>query len=165
MAPLPIAKRMEQVIRTYIEACNKADSTAISACFRSDAVHYGPGIPKWSGAAAIGGNFAKRVSETCQWWTVDQLVADADRCAAALEWTRFDPSRRQIVRGVDWFDFEEETLLIREVRPYFAARPDPNAERQQLQDFDHAARGYPTSWEAVTRFSLGTTFATMGVCR
>ena len=122
-------------------------------------------FPKWSGAAAIGGNFAKRVSETCQWWTVDQLVADADRCAAALEWTRFDPSRRQIVRGVDWFDFEEETLLIREVRPYFAARPDPNAERQQLQDFDHAARGYPTSWEAVTRFSLGTTFATMGVCR
>ena len=44
MAPLPIAKRMEQVIRTYIEACNNADATAISACFRSDAVHYGPGI-------------------------------------------------------------------------------------------------------------------------
>ena len=102
MAPLPIAKRMEQVIRTYIEACNNADATAISACFRSDAVHYGPGIPKWSGAAAIGGNFAKRVSETGQWWTIDQLVADADRCAPALEWTRFDPSRRQIVRGAQF---------------------------------------------------------------
>jgi len=110
MAPLPIAKRMEQVIRTYIEACNNADATAISACFRSDAVHYGPGIPRWSGAAAIGGNLAKRVSETGQWLTVDQLVTDADRCAAALEWTRFDPSSRQIVRGVDWFDFEEETV-------------------------------------------------------
>ena len=146
MAPLMIAKRMEQVIRTYIGACNNADATAISACFRSDAVHYGPGIPKWSGAAAIGGNFAKRVAETGQWWTVDQLVTDADRCAAALEWTRFDPPRRQILRGVDWFDFEEQTLLIREVRPYFAVRPDPNAERQQLQDFDYAARGYPTTF-------------------
>ena len=59
-------------------------------------------FPKWSGAAAIGGNFAKRVSETGQWWTIDQLVADADRCAAALEWTRFDPSRRQIVRGAQF---------------------------------------------------------------
>jgi len=106
------------------EGCNNADATAISACFRPDAVHYGPGIPKRSGAAAIGGHFAKRVADTGQWWTVDELVTDADRCAAALEWTRFDPSRRQIVRGVDWFDFEEETLLSREVRPYFAVRPD-----------------------------------------
>jgi len=146
MAPLTIAKRMEQVIRGYIEACNNADDAAISACFRPDAVHYAPGVPKRSGAAAIGGYFAKRVADTGQWWTVDQLVTDADRCAAALEWTRFDPSSRQIVRGVDWFDFEEETLLIREVRPYFAVRPDPNAERQQLQDFDYAARGYPTTF-------------------
>ena len=146
MAPLSIAKRMEQVIRTYIEACNNAEATTISACFQSDAVHYLPGIPKWSGAAAIGGNFAKSVAETGYSWTVDQLVTDADRCAAVLEWTRFDPSRRQIVRGVDWFDFEEETLLIREVRPYYAARPDPNAELQQLQDFDYAARGYPTTF-------------------
>ena len=103
MAPLTIAKRMEQVIRGYIEACNHADAAAISACFLPDAVHYAPGIPKWSGAAAIGGNFAKRVAETGQWWTVDQLVTDADRCAAVLEWTRFDPSRRQILRGMDWF--------------------------------------------------------------
>ena len=146
MAPLSTAQRMEQVIRTYIEACNNADATAISACFRSDAVHYGPGIPKWSGAPTIGSNFAKRVTETGQWWTVDQIITDADRCAAALEWTRLDPSRRQIVRGVDWFDFEQETLLIREVRPYFAARPDPNAERQELQDLDYASRGYPTNF-------------------
>src|SRR5262249_722520 len=99
MAPLTFAKRMQQMIRAYIEACNNADVTAISACFRPDAVHCGPGIPKRSGAAAIGGNFAKRVADTGQWWTVDQLVTDADRRAAALEWMRFD------------------TLLIREVRP------------------------------------------------
>lgn len=146
MAPLTTAQRMEQVIRAYIGACNDADAAAISACFRSDAAHYGPGIPKWSGAATIGGDFAKRVAETGQWWTVDQLVTDADRCAAALEWTRLDPSRQQIVRGVDWFDFEQTTLLIREICPYFAARPDPDAERQELQDLDYARRGYPTNF-------------------
>jgi hypothetical protein len=48
MAPFTIAKRMEQVIRAYIEACNNADAAAISACFRPDAVHYAPGVPKGS---------------------------------------------------------------------------------------------------------------------
>jgi methyltransferase len=146
MAQLSLAERMEQAIRKYIQACNNGDAASISACFRADAVHYAPGFSKWSGATMIGANFAKRVAETGQWWTVDQILTDAGRSAAVLEWTRFDPSRRQILRGVDWFAFDEETLHIWEVRPYLAARPDPNAPRQELRDFDYAARGYPTTF-------------------
>ena len=146
MAQSTIAESMEQTIRKYIQACNDADANAIAACFRDDAIHYGPGIPKWSGATTIGSNFAKRVSETGQWWTVDQLLIDTQRCSAALEWTRFDPSRRQILRGVDWFLFDKETLCISEVRPYFAARPDPNIARQEQQEFDYAGRGYPAEF-------------------
>ena len=143
--PIP-AQRMEQAIRTYIRACNDGNATAISACFREDAVHYGPGMPKWSGASTIGKNFATRVLETGQWWTVDQVLTDAERGSAALEWTRFDPSRRQILRGVDWFVFDKETFLIGEVRPYFATRPDPNAARQEQQEFDYRGRGYPVDF-------------------
>ena len=144
MAQAASAQRIEQAIRTYIGACNNADANAIAACFCRDAVHYLPATPKWSGAATIGDNFAKRVRELGLCWTVDQVLVDVERCAAALEWTRFDRNGR-VVRGVDWFVFEPQTARIREVRPYFAVLPLPDLPRQELQDFDYAGRGYPTN--------------------
>jgi methyltransferase len=145
MADLTAARRIEQIIRTYIEACNNADARAIAACFCSDAdaVHYIPWLAKWSGADTIGGNFAERVRERGLRWTVDQLLVDVERCSAILEWTQFDWTGR-VVRGVDWFVFEPHTLEIREIRSFIAAAPRPDAARQELQDFDYAGRGYPT---------------------
>jgi SnoaL-like protein len=144
MAEPTLAQRIEQVVRTYIHACNDADAKAIAACFCPDAVHYLPAAPKWSGAATIGNHFADRVRELGLYWTVDQLLVDVERCAAALEWTRFNRSAR-VVRGVDWFVFEPQTVRIREVRPYFAVSPRPDLVRQEMQDFDYAGRGYPMS--------------------
>ena len=100
---------MEQVIRTYIQACNDADAEAIAACFCPDAVQYGPSIPKWSGALTIGANFAKMVQELGRSWTVDQMLVDTDRCGATLEWTAFNSELTRILRGVDWFVFEPGT--------------------------------------------------------
>ena len=143
MAEPTSAQRIEHAVRTYIQACNDADADAIAACFCADAVHYSI-MPKWSGADTIGGNFAKRVQERRLCWTVDQLLVDVDRCAATLEWTQFDRNAR-VLRGVDWFVFEPHTLQIREVRPYFAAAPNPDLTRQELRDFDYAGQGYPTN--------------------
>jgi methyltransferase len=148
MAQRSQAQAMEQAIRTYIQACNDADASAIAACFRSDAVHYFPFAPKWSGASTIGDNFAKRVGTTGQWWTVDRVVCDADQREAVLEWTRFDPSSRQILRGVDWFVFNAETMHIHEIRPYVAGTVSADAARQELQEFDYEGRGYPTTFLA-----------------
>jgi hypothetical protein len=136
-------QRIERVIRTYIQACNNADAEAITACFCSEAVHYSPYIPKWSGAATIGSNFAKMVQELGRCWTVDQLLVDTDRCAAVLEWTSFNREQTRILRGVDWFVFEPQTFRIQEVRPYLAAPVPPDVGRYELQDFDYAGRGYP----------------------
>ena len=87
--PTP-AQRMAHVIRTFIQACNDADAAAIAACFCPEAVHYLPAPRlKWSGAATIGSHFATIVREQGVCWTVDQLITDADRCAATLEWTAF----------------------------------------------------------------------------
>jgi methyltransferase len=143
MSQPTIAERIEQVIRSYIQACNHGDANAISACFGPGAVHYFPHIPKWSGAITIGANFAKAVQKRGSCWTVDQLLIDTDRCAAALEWTRFDRQTGDVLRGVDWFVFESQSLGINEVRPYTAAPPHPEITRQELQDFDYAGRGYP----------------------
>jgi len=119
--PTP-AQRMEQVIRRYIHACNEADAEAIAACFCPEAVHYFPWSPKWLGPATIGNNFAKLVREQGVCWTVDQLLIDVERSAAALEWTGFNQQHARTIRGVDWFVFEPQTFHIQEIRPYAAAR-------------------------------------------
>ena len=136
------ARRIEQMVRTYFQACNDGDAAAVAACFCPDAVHYFAGIPRWSGAAVIGDNFARRVRELGQCWSVDQLLVDGERGAATVEWTQFDRSSR-VVRGVDWIVFEPNTARIREVRPYLAVAPDRDRARQELRDFDYAGRGYP----------------------
>src|SRR5262249_2820720 len=132
-------------IRTYIQACNDADVEAIASCFCPGAVHYrGPADPKWEGPTTIGSNFAKRVRELGHYWTVDQLLIDVDRWAAALEGRGFDRQAR-FVRGVDWFVFEPQTFCVQEVRPYTAAPVHPDMARQEFLDFDYAGRGYPTT--------------------
>jgi methyltransferase len=81
--------------------CNPADAPVIAACFVPEAVHYFPSRPKWVGATTIGHNFTKRVQEEGHCWTVDQLIIDADRCAAALERTRFDRHNASPVKPED----------------------------------------------------------------
>jgi SnoaL-like domain len=124
MAEDTLAQRIEQVIRTYIRACNDGDAQAIATCFCPDAVHYLPAAPKRSGAATIGDFFAKRVQELGLCWTVDQVLVDVERRAAALEWTRFDSDAR-VVRGVDWFVFEPRRFEFAKsdrISPYHPVR-------------------------------------------
>jgi hypothetical protein len=141
------AQRMEQVVRAYIEACNEGDATKIAACFCPDGAHYfpigNPPRPRWLGADTIGNNFAKMVADLGVSWTVDRIIIDPQKHGGGLEWTRFTPERDRILRGVDWFSFDPETFLIREVKTYRASPMHPDMECQELQDFDYAGRGYP----------------------
>ena len=144
MTQASFAARMEQAIRTYIEACNAADADAISQCFEPDAEHYFPAASKWSGSKVIGANFAKIVIEKGRAWTVDQVVVDEHRCLATFEWTQSDQPPRTL-RGVDWIVFAKGTLRFKEIRSYFAVRSDPKAACQELADFNYGERGYPKS--------------------
>lgn len=137
------SRRMEQAIRSYIAACNRADSSAIAAHFTANAAHYFPNWARWAGNTAIGDGFAKLVSQTSQRWTVDRIVTDTDRQAAVLEWTLVNPKRKRVIRGVDWFEFDPITGRFNEVRCYYAGL-HPDRERQELVDFDYGSRGYPT---------------------
>jgi len=80
-------------------------------------------------------------------WTVDQVIIDAGRCAGAMEWTSFVHQHDCIIRGVDWFLFDPQTFRIREVRSYTAAQILPDENRLELEDFDYAGRGYPTTFQ------------------
>ncbi|HZZ23346.1 MAG TPA: hypothetical protein VFE60_12570 [Roseiarcus sp.] len=55
--------------------------------------------------------FLKRVRELGHFWSVDKVLVDANRRAAALEWTQFAKSGR-VLRGVDWFVFEAGSFRI-----------------------------------------------------
>jgi hypothetical protein len=142
MSESSVAIRIEQAIHSYIEACNDGDAESIAARFGSDAVHYFPTVAKWSGASTIGANFSKRVQALGHFWMVDKVLVDADRHAGVLGWTQFDKEGR-ILRGIDWFVFEVASFRIQEIRAYGAAPIQRELERQELQDFDYAGRGYP----------------------
>jgi hypothetical protein len=143
MAPT-IAARVDQAMRGYIEACNEGDAQKITEFLHADATHYYPNLAKFVGAAAIAANFAKRVKENGVCWTVDQIVVDGDRCIGVLEFTLF-AGKELIIRGLELYQFEPNTLRILEVRPYTAAPVDFGLRHQELQDFDYAGRGYPTT--------------------
>jgi hypothetical protein len=96
------------------------------------------------GASTTAESFAKRVRENGVCWTVDQIVVDADRCIGVLEFTPF-AGKDLILRGLELYEFEPHTLRIMEVRPYTAAPIDFGLPHQELQDFDYAGRGYPTT--------------------
>ena len=142
MSAETVAAGIEQAVKAYIRACNDGDAETIAGCFCSDAVHYFPTGPKWSGASTIGANFSKSVRELGHFWTVDMVLVDAYRRAAALEWTQFAKNGR-VLRGVACFGFKAGSFRIQEIRAYGAAPIQPDLERQELRDFDYAGRGYP----------------------
>jgi hypothetical protein len=75
---------------------------------------------------------------------VDQTVVDVDRYIGVLEFTLF-AGKDLMFRGLELYQFEPDTLRILEVRPYTAAPIDFRLPYQELQDFDYAGRGYPTT--------------------
>jgi methyltransferase len=136
-----LAQRMERVIRKYIQGCNDADAEAISACFCPDGVHYFHSHNKWLGAETIGINWEKSVQGHGTCWTVDQLLTDVNRCAAVAEGTLFNRKRDRLLRWVDWYVFDRNTVLIQEIRFYIATPLRADIARQELMDFDYAGRG------------------------
>jgi methyltransferase len=136
---------IETRMRQYLEACNRGDADAIASHFVEDAVHYFPpgmeGGP-FRGARTIGERWAEFVENIDSIWTEDQLLTDADSARGAVEWTHFAGQEGPVLRGTEWYEFDRETGLIEEIRAYFAAPMDSDLDRNELEGFDYAGRGY-----------------------
>jgi methyltransferase len=137
---------IESLIRTYFDACNEADAAKIAACFVPDGVHYFPpgmyGGP-FRGADGIADRWVDAVATFGSIWTVDQIIADPSTGRAVAEWTHFKTFAGSVLRGDEWYDFDAESGLIREIRAYYASPQDPSLDRLELGGFDYDARGYP----------------------
>lgn len=136
---------MESLIRTYFDACNAADADAIAACFVPDGVHYfPPGMydGPFRGAETIAEKWVGAVQNLGSVWTIDRMVTDPDSGQAVIEWTHFKTYQGKILRGDEWYVFDRDTGLIREIRAYYASPQDPDLGRLELGGFDYAGNGY-----------------------
>jgi uncharacterized protein (DUF1330 family)/ketosteroid isomerase-like protein len=138
-------ERMAALIRRYFDACNAADVDGIAACFVPDAVHYfPPGMydGPFRGARTIAEKWRTAVETLGSYWTVDRLVCDPASHQAVIEWTHFKTRQGTVLRGDEWYAFDRDTGLIREIRAYYASPQDPSLDRLELGGYDYAAHGY-----------------------
>ena len=140
--------RMESLIRRYFEACNAADADGIAACFVPDVVHYFPPGTydgPLRGARTIADRTCAAVEQLGSHWTIDRLIFDPSTHQAVLEWTHFNTKEGSLLRGDEWYVFDPDTGLIREIRAYYASPQNKSLDRLELNGYDYAASGYPTA--------------------
>jgi len=145
LPPATRLKAMRRRVEDYYDACNRADRAALEASFTPDAVHYFPANDKygpWKGAAVIAEAWIRTVEHTAAFWAVDRFVGDPDQYEAVAEWTQFRPRQGKRLRGDEWYVFDADTGLIKEVRAYFAAVEHPGQAVHELGGFDYLGRNY-----------------------
>ena len=139
---------MEALIRTYFDGCNQADVDKIAACFIPEAVHYfPPGMYEgpFRGARKIAEKWRAAVQALGSYWTIDRLVIEPVSGQAVMEWTHFKTRSGAMLRGIEWYEFDPASGLIREIRAYYATPQPPEGDRFELGGFDYAGRDYPLS--------------------
>lgn len=145
-SPQSRAAAMEALIREYFDACNAGDVARITASFTPDAVHYfPPGMYEgpFRSAQTIAEKWRDAVRDLGSYWTIDRLLIEPLSWQAVMEWAHFKTKQGALLRGVEWYEFDPSSGLIREIRAYYAAPQPREGDRFELGGFDYAGRGYP----------------------
>ena len=116
----------------------------IAACFAPGGVHYFPHRPPFRGGSEIGTFIVEDLRNRGGEYFIDRIFTDVEQCGAAVEWSRTYHQSDRILRGYEFYEFDPASMLIREIRVYFATAPDPNKARNEIVGFDYASRGYKT---------------------
>ena len=136
---------LEATMRGYMDACTSGDAAAVAAHLADDAVHYFPPDMydgPWHGGEHIARRWADMVATRGSAWTVDAVAIDPERRVAVCEWTHFKQSAGVVLRGTEWYEFDDDGLIT-EIRAYYASPQDGTLERLELRGFDYPGRGYP----------------------
>ena len=139
------ADKAEAMIRHYFEMCNLADRTGLTECFTPEATHYfPPGPPRapWRGAEAIADGWIRAVETMGSKWSVEKVIAAADGHEAVIEWTHWKTALGEILRGDEWYVFNDDVTRIREIRAFYASGVDKAEKENRLVGFDYQGRGY-----------------------
>lgn len=139
---------IERAIRGYFAACNTADKARIMSFFTPDGTHYFPSGSPFGvlrSAEAIADCWVRCVAELSSRWTIDNLVIDLRSRQAVIEWTHFKTRLGLLLRGDEWYRFNEEGLIM-EIRAYYACPAQDGQPAHGLGGFDYAERGYPMEY-------------------
>lgn len=137
--------QMEETIRRYFAACNAGSYDDLVSCFTSDAVHYfPPGLPDapWHGADTIAKKWIWCIENLGSQWTIETVLCSSTSPEAVIEWTHWKQKSGTALRGDEWYKFDPESGLIKEIRAYYAASADPDLAMTELKGFDYVGRGY-----------------------
>lgn len=139
------AAKAESLIRHYFDMCNAADRQGLIECFTEDAVHYfPPGLPgaPWRGAEAIADGWVWCVKELGSRWTIEKVLVAPNGREAVIEWTHWKTAAGEVLRGDEWYIFNDDLNRIREIRAYYASPVNKAEAINKLNEFDYEARGY-----------------------
>ena len=70
------------------------------------------------------------------------MAVDAEMNTAVAEWSHYKTKQGTVLRGDEWYEFDDESGLISEIRAYYASPQVADLQRLELADFDSAGRGY-----------------------
>ena len=153
-------EQMERSICSYFDGCNEADAEKIMRTMTADAVHYFPeGGPFGAlrGARAIADCWVTCVKQLGSCWTVDHLIIDPKAGEAVIEWTHFKPKAGQILRGDEWYRFNDEGRIT-EIKAYYACPTHEGIDVHQIGGYHYAEKGYavePPPEVIAARLQLG----------
>jgi ketosteroid isomerase-like protein len=136
---------MEETIRRYFDACNRADHQALLDSFTPDAVHFfPPGLPDvpWRGAETIARKWMWCVEQLGSYWTIEKILCSSATPEAVIEWTHWKRGSGTALRGDEWYVFDPESGRIREIRAYYASPANPAVRINELAGFEYGVRGY-----------------------
>ena len=142
------AAAMDRLIRKYFDGRNEADIGKMESCCTPDAVHYfPPGMYEgpFRGAKTIAEKWRTAVATLGSYWSVDRLLVEPCRYEAVMEWTHYKTKQGTLLRGIEWYEFDPASGLIKEIRAYYASPQAQGMERLELGGFDYQGRGYPMS--------------------
>jgi methyltransferase len=146
--------RMHDVVTRYFEACNSGDAARIAACCTPDAIHYfPPGMygGAFRGGRTIGDRWVKAYDELGSRWALEKVAVDVETNTAVAEWSHYKTRQGKVLRGDEWYVFDEATGLISEIRAYYASPQAAELAHLELAEFDYAGRGYSTEAPAGMR--------------
>ncbi len=137
--------RMRDLVVRYFDACNHGDVDAIASCFTPEAIHYfPPGMygGAFRGGRAVGERWVRARQDLGSRWALERVAVDAESNTAVAEWTHYKTRQGRALRGDEWYEFDDTTGLISEIRAYYASPQAPDLERLELAEFDYEGRGY-----------------------
>lgn len=139
------AEKAEALIRHYFDMCNLGDRQKLIDCFTPDGTHYfPPGLPgaPWRGAEAVANGWVNCVQNLGSKWTIEKVLVATDGSEAVIEWTHWKTAIDEVLRGDEWYIFNDDITKIREIRAYYASPVNKGDPVNKLHDFDYEGRGY-----------------------